>query len=102
MGSFKEYLIEVMSTGDDNAIGGIIDRAKKNLTQLSKQQKPLSPVCTSLLSALSNLDENPSLLYIDGYSVVDYLQRLCNPKVDINTLKTINDAMLSFDGDSDS
>ncbi len=102
MGSFKEYLIEVMSTGDDNAIGGIIDRAKKNLTQLSKQQKQLSPVCTSLLSALSNLDENPSLLYVDGYSVVDYLQRLCNPKVDINTLKTINDAMLSFDGDSDS
>jgi hypothetical protein len=101
MSSFKQYLIELISTQDNNAIGGAIDSAKKNLTQLSKSQKSLTQVCTDLLSSLEGIEQNPAALYVDGYSVIDFIQRLRNPKIDINSLKTINDAFQSFDGDNE-
>lgn len=100
--TFKQYLVELMSTGDDNVIGGIIDTARKNLTKLSKEQKALTDICKNLLDVLDGIEQTPSLLYVDSYSSTNYLQRLCNPKVDINTLKTVYDALQSFDGDSDS
>ncbi len=101
MSSFKQYLIELISTQDNNAIGGAIDSAKRNLKQLSKSQKALTAVCTDLLSSLDGIEQNPAALYVDGYSITDYIQRLRNPKIDINSLKTINDALNSFDGDSE-
>jgi hypothetical protein len=102
MASFKQYLVELISTQDNNAIGGVIDRAKKNLTQLSQQQKALTPVCKSLLNALESIEQQPAALYVDGYSIIEYIQRLCNPKIDINSLKTLNDTLQGMDGDSES
>ena len=101
MYTFKKYLVELLSTGDDNAIGGIIHKAKHNLKSLSRQEKTLAPVCKSLLDNLSGIEQHPASLYIDGYSIAEYLQRLTNPKIDINELKTINDAIGGMDGDSE-
>lgn len=98
--TFKQYLIELMSAGDDNAIGGIVTRAKENLEKLSKN-KSLSSICKQLLTVLDDVERTPTMIYGDGFSLVHYIQQLSNPKIDLRTLKHICDALQSYDNEGD-
>lgn len=99
---FKQYLAELTSINDNNAIGGLLDRARHNLKAVAAKHKSLQPITADLVQALDALEKNPGRLYVDEYSMVDYIQRLINPKVDERTLKTVLDGLQSYDGDSES
>ncbi len=99
--TFKQYLTELTSINDNNAIGGLIKRAQSNLKSLSQKQKTTSDLCNKLISILSSIDNDNSILYTDEFSTVHYLEQLTNPKIDINSLRLIHDAFQSFSSDGE-
>jgi hypothetical protein len=94
-------LFELMSVGDDNVLGRALNRARKTLTKLKKNSdKELCSLACGLVQTLDALEANPNILQTDGYSLMQYLMMLDNPKVGIQTLQLVSDALGSYDDDS--
>lgn len=86
-------LYELMSVGDDNAIGRQIDDAKQALTKYPSK----SEAVRGLLNILNNIDDNPNIVTDDGYSLSTYLQMLSKPTLDDQTIQMVYDALSSFE-----
>lgn len=91
-------LMELMSLGDDNQLGGVLHAARTNLNKL--KNGPYKKHVIMLLATLDNIDTNPNILQTDGYSLLNYLQQIANPKVGERTLAHVCDVLGSYD-DSD-
>lgn len=86
-------LCELMSVGDDNAIGKLIDDAKQILAKYPLKSEAIG----GLLNILNNIDENPNIVTDDGYSLSMYLQMLTKPTLDNQTINMVYDALGSFE-----
>lgn len=85
-------LYELMSVGDENAIGKLIDDAKQSLATC-----PNTDAVRGLLIILNNIDNNPNIVTDDGYSLTTYLQLLTKPMLDNETINMVYDALGSFE-----
>ncbi len=91
--TFKQYLNELTSIGDDNVIGGLLSNAKSNLQTLKKTYPSEKSIIDGILTGLNRIEQDPTISYIDGYSTINYLQQLNNPKISISSLREIGDAL---------
>jgi len=94
-------LFELMSLGDDNVLGRVLHDARSNISKfLRNSDKETQTVARSLIASLDSIETNANITQTDGYTLLNYLQQLANPKVGIRTMKHICDALGSYD-DSD-
>lgn len=91
--TFKQYLNEFTSIGDDNVIGGLLFQARQNLNSLKKQQPKQRSCIDCILLGLDKIEQDPMLSYIDGYSTVNYLQQLINPRITPPELNALADVL---------
>ncbi|PPD55718.1 MAG: hypothetical protein CTY12_00230 [Methylotenera sp.] len=85
-------LCELMSVGDDNVVGRMIDDAKLALSKC-----PKTDAVRGLLVVLNNITNNPHIVTDDGYSLTTYLQLLTKPTLDNETINMVYDALGSFE-----
>lgn len=94
-------LNEIMFLGDDNVLGQLFDQATTNLKKFQKSNhKETRSIASGLLDILNRLQATPTVLHGDGYSAMRYLQMLANPKVEIQTIRMVSDALGSYEDDS--
>jgi hypothetical protein len=90
-------LCELMSTGDDNGLGRVIDNAMKSLNRLkSKSDNEIRELAASLIQILENLEANPNIMQADGHSLIRYITMLSKPSVGKNTLRLVADSLRSY------
>lgn len=94
--SINMKLNEIMSLGGDNSLGKLVADAKINIKKHAKNAT-LKKTCDSILDALNVIEQSPNVLQTDGYSLMQYLQQLTNPTIDIQTMSAISDALASYD-----
>ena len=94
-------LFEITSLGDDNSLGFLLNNATTQLKKIQKStNKETRSVVTGLLTTLEKFNANPNILQTDGYSLLNYLKMLDNPKITIQTLRLVGDALGSYEDDS--
>jgi hypothetical protein len=90
-----------MSVGDDNVLGGNIDKATKVLKKLKgNSDKEICKLAGELLQTLNGLETNVSIVQTDEHSLMRYIMMLTNPTVGKNTLRFVYDALSSFSDDT--
>lgn len=89
-------LMEIMSLGDDNVLGKLFDTAIKNIKAVKQNDKNKKDIGL-LLNAVNKINNNPNLLQTDGYSLIQYIKMLNKPNLDDRTIKTVCDALCSYD-----
>lgn len=94
-------LKELMSLGDDNSLGRVIHDAKQNLQRLRKSSnKELKSLIDSLSDTLYNIQQDPMVVIDDGFTLMNYISQLTNPKITIRTVRSVNDALSSYENSS--
>jgi len=94
-------LHELMSLGDDNVLGRLINDAKKALKKLQgNSDKEVCSLACRLLDTLAALEVNANLLQVDGYTLMNFLRMLGKDKVDKRTLRMVSDGLGSYDDES--
>ncbi len=94
-------LLELTSLGDDNILGRVLNDAMKSLKKLKgNKDKEICSLACGLIDTLKSLEANPNILQTDGYSLMQYLQQLSQPKLGKNSLRALSDALGSY-GDDD-
>lgn len=98
--TFKQFLLnEIISTGDDNVLGGLLHNAKQNLNNLSKINPSLQQTIKDVISSFDVIEQDPSASLYDGFSLTQYLRQLCDPTITKNKLELIRDALCSYGND---
>ena len=97
--TFKQYLTEIISTGDDNVLGGLLHNAKLNLNKLAKLNPDLKSVVDDILSSFNTIEQDTTASLYDGFSVTQYLRQLCEPTISKDTLALIRDSLGSYSND---
>lgn len=96
-------LYELMSLGDDNVLGRLIDDAQKTLKKLqNNSDKEVCSLACGLLATLNRLEANPNILQVDGYTLMNFLKMLSNTNVDKRTLRMVSDGLGSYSDDDSS
>ena len=91
-------LFELMALGDDNMLGRLLYDGRKNMEKFVKDKdKEVSSAAKNLIAAIDSLEVNTNVLQTDGYSMMNYLQQIANPKVGKRTLLHVSDALGSYD-----
>ncbi len=94
-------LFELMSLGDNNGLGRVLHDARSNVTKFLKtSDKETQTVARNLIASIDAIESNANILHTDGYSLLNYLQQIANPKVGKRTLQNVCDALGSYN-DSD-
>lgn len=94
-------LTEIISLGDDNVLGRLINDSNINLHKLTRSQnKETKKLANSLLGVLNSLEQDPTVTREDGYSLLNYLRMLTKTDIDNHTLRAVSDALGSYDNES--
>lgn len=94
--TFKQFLTEIVSTGDDNVLGGLLHNAKINLSKVEKTSPALKPIIKDILSSFNVIEQDPTASLYDGFSTTQFLQQLCDPTITKNKLLLIRDSIGSY------
>lgn len=91
-------LNELMSLGDNNGFGGLLNTAMCNLTKLKnhKDQK-IRNLAHTTYSILNTYNTNPSSVYDDNHTLIQYVRKLTNSKIDASTLQKVADSLGSYE-----
>ena len=94
---FTEFLLQedIVTSGDDNVLGRLLHDAKNNLNKI-KGSPEMKDVIKDILGSFKMIEQNPGTTYNDGYSVIQYLQMVVNPKVEFKVLQMVRDALSSY------
>jgi hypothetical protein len=95
--TFKQFLLtELISTGDDNVLGGLLHNAKINLAKLEKTNPAFKSIINDIKSVFNVIEQDPTASLYDGFSLNQYLQQLCEPTITKNKLMFIRDSIGSY------
>lgn len=93
-------LCEITCIGDDNAVGGLFNKASVLLKKLQKGSNlSIKKLASSILNAISQLEANPNIIMNDQTCIVSCLTSLIQTP-DEKTLTRAYDTLSSYIDDS--